>query len=919
MRIYVAILLFLVSLDLMGTHLRGGQITTRLINCNTRTYEVTLTLYLNSGTPTDAGGGNLTFGDGGSMLVPMLSSTLIDLTNRVSSAVFITNYSYQTDNGFKISYLELNRNLGVLNFQNSVNAPFYIESFLQVNPTCTAPLSFTIPPIDRACSKLIFTHNPGAIAPLGDSLSYQLVVPLQAQNIPVTNYKDPNGREFYSGTYELSNESGNGPPTFFIDNDGTLQWNAPGLTGEYATAIKVSHWAKINGKWAVVDWVIRDMQIIVQDCNASRPTFELSDQCMVAGEQLNQTVLIKDKVSKTVKVELFVTDNFYNSQPLFVNLDKIQSSAAPYDTANLKIDWPVGCDVVRSVPYRFIFKISSFTATGIRISTFKVWNVKVSGPPPLFKPASLDVSKKRLTLNWNGYNCANSNTIEVWRRVDKTNSFSDRCIQGIPLSLGFVKIGESNTGAFLDNDISAGATYCYRLVANFNQPYSGKSLASVDFCIGPIAIDAPVLITASVQKTNSTSGAVSLEWLSPFQINKSLFPKPYEYDLLRTKDGIVFKKINAKRLTDTTYLDANLNTRDSVYGYKVVLYSPQSIAQNNPLDTSKVAFFPRLDFKPLEGAIKLSWKAKAPWSNRSFRFPYHRIYRRKIDNPVFQLMDSVDVRTLEIEDFEYIDNGKVPGFPLGSNFIYQYKVETSGSYGNQLIKEPLRSLSNETVAQSIDKDPPCAPTLKVSALNCEALSSLACSIDTYKNTLIWSVDSGCGNDIAYYRVYYFQNEKSDSVLLATTGSNVFEDVKEYTQAGCYQVQAIDRSGNIGLPSDFICIENCLNPFIPNVITANQDNQNEQFPGFSNRSDKRDPAGCPRFIEKFSLTILNRWGDQVYQVNNSSPQVTFEWRGLDNNGMELPTGTYYYSTDITFYSSNSQAKKKNIKGWVQLIR
>jgi hypothetical protein len=207
----------------------------------------------------------------------------------------------------------------------------------------------------------------------------------------------------------------------------------------------------------------------------------------------------------------------------------------------------------------------------------------------------------------------------------------------------------------------------------------------------------------------------------------------------------------------------------------------------------------------------------------------------------------------------------------------------------------------------------------VSALNCEALSSLACSIDTYKNTLIWSVDSGCGNDIAYYRVYYFQNEKSDSVLLATTGSNVFEDVKEYTQAGCYQVQAIDRSGNIGLPSDFICIENCLNPFIPNVITANQDNHNEQFPGFSNRSDKRDPAGCPRFIEKFSLTILNRWGDQVYQVNNSSPQVTFEWRGLDNNGMELPTGTYYYSTDITFYSSNSQAKKKNIKGWVQLIR
>lgn len=903
----------------MATHLRGGQITARLINCNTRTYEITLTLYLNSATPVIAGNGTLTLGDGSTTAVPELSSTLIDQSNRVSSAIFRTTYSYKTDGGFKIGYLEQSRNLGVLNFQSNINTAFYIESFLLVNSTCIDPLNFTILPIDRACSKLIFTHNPGAVVPLGDSLSYQLVVPLQAENLAIAGYRDPNASEFYSGNYQLSNESGNGPPTFTIDTDGTLQWDAPGLTGEYATAIKVFHWAKINGKWTVADWVIRDMQIIVEDCNASRPTFELSDQCLLAGDRFNQTVLIKDKVSKTVKVELFVTDNFYSSQPVFVNLDKVQSSVAPYDTANLKIDWPIGCDLVRSVPYRFIFKISSFTATGIRISTFKVWNVKVSGPPPTLKPASLDVSKKRLTLNWNSYNCSNSNTIEVWRRVDKTTSLSDRCIQGIPFSFGFVKIGESNTGTFLDKDISAGATYCYRLVANFDQPYSGKSLASVDLCLGPIDIDAPVLINTSVQNTGQTSGSVSLKWLSPFQINKNLFPKPYEYDLWRTKDGIAFKKINAKRLTDTTYLDANINTRDSVYGYKVVLYAPKSIAQENPLDTSKVAFTPRLDFKPLDGAIQLSWKAKTPWSNRNVRFPYHRIYRKKIDDPAFQLMDSVDVTALETEDFEYLDDGKIPGFPMGSNFIYQYKIETAGTYGNPLIKEPLRNLSNETIAQSIDKDPPCAPTLKISALNCEALSSLDCSIDTYKNTLSWSVGTDCGNDITEYKVYYFEHEKADSVLLAATASNVYEDVKEYTQAGCYKVVAMDRSGNIGLPSDFICVENCLNPFIPNVITANQDNYNEQFPGFSNRSDKRDPAGCPRFIEKFSLTILNRWGDQVYQVNDSSPQTTFEWRGLDNSGKELPTGTYYYSTDITFYSANPQAKTKNVKGWVQLIR
>jgi CHU_C Type IX secretion signal domain len=920
MRNFLVFVLVLASQAAWSSHLRGGQLTARLIDCRNNTYEITLTLYLNTGSLAQPGDGVLSFGDGSSISTSGFLITTIDQLNGVASGVYKTIYSYKSEGPITISYLERNRNNGVLNYQNNVNTPFYIESFLLINQArCNTPLDFTIPPIDRACSKLIFTHNPGAIAPLDDSLSYQLVNPLQGKDVQVSSYKTPNSIDFYSTNYQSANELGNGPPTYSIDSDGTLQWDAPGINGEFATAIKVFHWAKVNGKWTVVDWVIRDMQIIVADCMASRPTFNLADQCFIAGDNFKQTIKVTDKVSNSIKVEVFTTDNFYSSPPKFINLNKFQSTTPPNDTANIKISWSVGCDIVRAASYRIIFKISSFTPSGIRISTFKVWNVKVSGPPPTYKSLSLDVAKKILAISWNSYSCSNSSPMEIWRRVDKTSTLSDRCIQSIPLSFGYAKIGETTNGVFLDKDISAGATYCYRLVANFSQSYSGKSLASKDTCIGPIRIDAPVLTNVTVQSTNEAAGKILVKWLSPFQINKALFPKPYEYDILRTLDGKFYTKINTIRLRDTTYTDLNLNTRDSNYGYKIVLYSPNSIAQSNPIDTSSIAFYPRLSFKSLEGAIQLAWKAQTPWSNRSFRFPFHYIYRKSTDDLPFQRMDSVDSRLLESVDFEYVDDGKKVGFPINSNFVYQYKIETKGSYGNPLIKEPLRNFSNEIVAQPIDKVPPCAPILKVVGLDCENLKSLDCSVDVYKNTLSWDSSNECGNDIASYEVYYFENEKSDSVLLTKTWSRFYEDRKEYTQAGCYKVLAIDRSGNVGLPSDFICIENCLNPFIPNVITANTDGYNEKFPGFSDRSDKRDPVGCPRFIEKFSMTIINRWGDQVFQVNGSSPRMDSEWKGLDDNGKELPAGTYYYSTDITFYSANPQAKTKNVKGWVQLIR
>lgn len=79
--------------------------------------------------------------------------------------------------------------------------------------------------------------------------------------------------------------------------------------------------------------------------------------------------------------------------------------------------------------------------------------------------------------------------------------------------------------------------------------------------------------------------------------------------------------------------------------------------------------------------------------------------------------------------------------------------------------------------------------------------------------------------------------------------------------------------------------------IPNVITPNGDGKNDTF-----RIDNTD-------LTAWQLDVYNRWGKVVY----SSLPYQNEW-----NGGNLPGGVYYYLLQ-------SAALKRELKGWVQLLR
>jgi len=87
------------------------------------------------------------------------------------------------------------------------------------------------------------------------------------------------------------------------------------------------------------------------------------------------------------------------------------------------------------------------------------------------------------------------------------------------------------------------------------------------------------------------------------------------------------------------------------------------------------------------------------------------------------------------------------------------------------------------------------------------------------------------------------------------------------------------------------IEKCVDDFfIPNVFTPNGDGKNDAF----------EIVGISAF-ERISVTIINRWGNEVYRNENYDNSWT--GRGLND-------GTYYYV--IVTYQNG---KANTLKGWV----
>ena len=124
---------------------------------------------------------------------------------------------------------------------------------------------------------------------------------------------------------------------------------------------------------------------------------------------------------------------------------------------------------------------------------------------------------------------------------------------------------------------------------------------------------------------------------------------------------------------------------------------------------------------------------------------------------------------------------------------------------------------------------------------------------------------------------------------------------EVKQKGTYTVRI--TQGNCTTVNnafvDVIQCENCMH--IPNAFTPNNDLINDKF---------KVITGC--IIDNFSMTIFNRWGEQVFASENYNTA----WDG-SFGGIPLNAGVYFYMVKVKFRKPGS--KEELHKGEITLIR
>ena len=280
------------------------------------------------------------------------------ITDNIRMNIYIGQHTYGNSGNYTISLTDPNRNSGVLNinFPNSDNVPFHLESSVTIDPANNegnqSP-TFLHPPVDIiGYAGMPFEMAFTAYDHDEDSLSYELITPLQDINLEVSNYASP--------------ETVGSDPTDFISLDaatGLFHWENPQVVGDYGIAIRVKSYR--NG--VLYDEVIRDIQITILEMGMLRPEITVENN-------LDNGNVVEVLEGDTVRFHAEITD-LDAGQELEVSclsglLGNFFDENASYtlnnngNMASIDFTWVVKQEHMRQQPYDVVIRAKDDLATG---------------------------------------------------------------------------------------------------------------------------------------------------------------------------------------------------------------------------------------------------------------------------------------------------------------------------------------------------------------------------------------------------------------------------------------------------------------------------------------------------------------------------------------------------------------------------
>lgn len=916
MRLRLRPLLFAIAflygpLALLATHNRAGEIHIEQIGLLTIRATI-ITWTKASSVNADRDTLTINWGDGKTEQVvrsngPGIPPQGVVLPNDIKYNIYVAEHFYAGPAWYVISMTDPNRIAGIINVNppSSDNVPFHIQTsyfFLdpQFDGNNTTPYLLQ-PPIDNACVGKPFRHNPNAFDPDGDSLSYHLIIPLQALNTPISPLK-------YSFPNQIS------PNNNFLSLDpvtGDILWQTPQVPGEYNLAFIIVSWR--DG--TAIDTTIRDMQIFVDMCDNNPPVVSaILDTCVVAGQLLEFDVVATDPDTGDL-VQLTALGGPISSPYSPATFDRPPGFNPPPVTG--KFQWQTVCEHISNQPYSVVFKaLDSISKNIPQLADLKTVNIKVVGPPP--EDVQADAQFGEVEVSWaKPYLCEGAADdyffgFSVWRREGSNPFEPDTCMPGLAgkgyTELIFVTKEEQNGRYyFKDTNVDRGRTYCYRVLAKFARVSLGgyrynvvESLASDEVCV-QLPRDLPLITNVSVQKTDPLTGEINVCWSKPVakDLDTVINHGPYRYQVLRAPglsggtlqeiSGASFSANTFWQANDTCFTDVNLNTKGQPYHYRIDFYVK---GLDTPLGSTNEASSVFLKVGSTDHTNLLSWQEIVPWNN--YRYD---IFRK---NDVTGLFDSIGTSTVANYADQNLVNGKE----------YCYYVRSVGTYSIGGVINPILNLSQEACGAPIDTIPPCPPVLTVQNL-CNTSGNPEPG-ETFENDLSWTnPNTSCGatSNVTTYHIWYAPAEGEQPALLEVIDgatNTTFTHSPQVGLVGCYAVSALDSVGNESALSNIVCVDNCPSYELPNAFTPNGDQQNDlytPFPGW-------------RFIERVDMQIFNRWGNLVFATQD--PAIL--WNGTNSNGKELPEGSYFYVCKVYENRvSGTTLRKDVLSGYIELIR
>lgn len=166
-------------------------------------------------------------------------------------------------------------------------------------------------------------------------------------------------------------------------------------------------------------------------------------------------------------------------------------------------------------------------------------------------------------------------------------------------------------------------------------------------------------------------------------------------------------------------------------------------------------------------------------------------------------------------------------------------------------------------------------TVNVSVNGCESMASVNI---IEQQEFVTQIIQFCDDDLFKLKAIPvdFSSQDTNDLTFSWNGSAAFTSFHNeiiVNEPGTYNVTITTQEGCISSTSYLVLSANCL---IQKGISPNNDGKNDFF-------DLRN-------FDVEYLSIFNRYGEEVYSMNN----YTTQWYGQNSLGKELADGTYYYA-------------------------